>query len=60
MIEQELGIEAELRQGDAGQFDVYADGERIASRGSGLWTRLLGGGWPEPGRVVETLRRRAP
>lgn len=48
-----------LQPGDVGQFDVFADGQRIASRQSGVWQRLLGGGWPDPARVVETLRSRA-
>jgi len=31
----------------------------IATRGGSVLARLFGGGWPDPARVVETLRARA-
>ncbi|MBX3468059.1 MAG: hypothetical protein KF878_14390 [Planctomycetes bacterium] len=46
--------------GARGQFDVVADGETIAGRAPGLMKRLLGGGWPDEGEVVEALRARLP
>lgn len=53
------GVESELEVGALGQYDVVIDGEVVASRGRGLFTRLLGGGWPDPGHVVEIVRERA-
>lgn len=44
--------------GAVGQFDVVVDGETIASRQGGLFTRLLGGGWPDEEQVVAELARR--
>ncbi len=34
------------------------DGERIATRERGFLNRLLGGGFPDPRVVVESLRQR--
>jgi hypothetical protein len=31
------------------------DGRTIASRGGGLLTKLLGGGWPDPEDVVAKI-----
>ena len=47
-----------LEVGNPGQFDVLVDGHVIASRGGGFFERFLGGGWPDPARVVERLRAR--
>jgi hypothetical protein len=41
--------------GKPGQFDVVVDGKVIASRGGSMMKRLLGGGWPDPGEVVEKI-----
>jgi hypothetical protein len=48
----------ELQVGKTGQFDVLADGEVVATKGSGLWAKLLGGGWPDEEDVVGKLRAR--
>jgi hypothetical protein len=55
MIKDRLGIEAIRVPGKAGQFDVIADGERIAGRGGNWLTRSLGAGYPDLDRVVELL-----
>jgi len=55
MIKDRLGIEAIRVPGKTGQFDVIADGERIAGRGGNWLTRSLGAGYPDLDRVVELL-----
>jgi hypothetical protein len=44
--------------GKTGQFDVFADGDRIAGRGGNWFTRSFGAGYPDPDSVVERLRSR--
>lgn len=61
LIKRRLGIEAVLTPGKTGQFEVIADGERIAVRGGNWLTRSLGAGYPDLDSVVEQLveKRRA-
>ena len=61
LIKKRLNIEAISTPGKTGQFDVIADGEKIAERGGNWLTRSLGAGYPELDRVVELLveKRRA-
>jgi hypothetical protein len=47
-----------VRHGTTGQFDVIADGDRIAGRGGNWFTRSFGAGYPDPESVVEQLERR--
>jgi len=42
-----------------GQFDVVVDGETIASKKTGLLTKLFGGGWPDPDAVVAAIAERS-
>ncbi|MFC1706915.1 hypothetical protein ACFL59_08875 [Planctomycetota bacterium] len=44
--------------GGRGQFDVLAEGNVVASRSGGFFTRLLGGGWPEEDAVLADLEQR--
>jgi hypothetical protein len=37
---------------------VLVDEVVIATRGGSVLARLFGGGWPDPARVVETLKTR--
>jgi len=53
-----LGLEVEIQKGTPGQFDVLADGERIASKKKSFLAHFTGGGWPDPAEVVATLRER--
>jgi hypothetical protein len=46
-----------LTPGKTGQFDVVADGEKIAERGGNWLTRSLGAGYPELDSVVEKLEK---
>ena len=58
LIKTRLDIEAVTTPGKTGQFEVIADGERIAQRGGNWLTRSLGAGYPDLDRVVEHLQKR--
>lgn len=45
-------------QGKSGQFDVFADGDLVASRQGSLLVRLVGGGWPDADEVTSALEQR--
>jgi hypothetical protein len=51
-------MEVVLTPGKTGQFDVVADGEKIAERGGNWLTRSLGAGYPDLDGVVEELEKR--
>jgi len=55
LIRQRLNTEPVCRPGETGQFDVFADGERIAERGGNWLTRRFGAGYPDLERVVNRL-----
>jgi hypothetical protein len=57
LIKKCLGIEAVITPGKTGQFEVIADGEKIAERGGNWFTRKFGAGYPELDRVVEQLEK---
>jgi hypothetical protein len=57
LIKNRLGIEAVLTPGKHGQFEVVADGKRIAERGGSWLTRSFGAGYPDLDRVVEQLEK---
>jgi hypothetical protein len=59
LIKKRLDIEAVLTPGKTGQFEVIADGERIAERGGNWLTRSFGAGYPDPNSVIEQLERRS-
>jgi hypothetical protein len=44
--------------GETGQFEVLADGEKIAGRGGNWFTRSLGAGYPDLDTVVDQLQKR--
>ena len=59
LIRKHLNIEAVTKPGKVGQFDVIADGERIAKRGGNFLTRRFGAGYPDlDGVVVQLAKRR--
>jgi hypothetical protein len=58
LIKKRLGIAAVITLGKTGQFEVIADGERIAERGGTWFTRRFGGGYPDLDRVVELIEKR--
>jgi len=57
LIKERLGIEAIIKPGKTGQFEVIADGERVATRGGNWLTRSFGAGYPDLDRVVEQLEK---
>ena len=59
LIKQRLGIEAVITPGKTGQFEVIADGERIAERGGNWFTRSFGAGYPDLDSVVEQVAQRS-
>jgi hypothetical protein len=58
LIKKRLDIEAAITPGKTGQFEVIADGERIAERGGNWLTRSFGAGYPNLDSVVEQLEKR--
>ena len=58
MIKKRLGIEAVVTPGKTGQFDVLADGEKVAERGGNWFTRGFGAGYPDLDNVVDQLQKR--
>ena len=59
LIKKRLDIEPVITPGKTGQFEVIADGERIAERGGNWLTRSFGAGYPDLDSVVEQLARRS-
>jgi hypothetical protein len=57
LIKKRLNVDAVLVPGKTGQFDVVADGEKIAERGANWLTRSLGAGYPDLDAVVEKLEK---
>ena len=58
MIKNRLGVDAELKPGKTGQFDVTVNGEKIASRGGNWLTRSFGAGYPDLEVVMADLEKR--
>jgi predicted Rdx family selenoprotein len=57
LIKERLNIETVLTPGTIGQFEVIADGKRIAERGGNWFTRSFGAGYPDLEGVVEQLKK---
>jgi len=55
LIKDRLGIDAVIMSGKTGQFDVIADGKRIAERGGNWFTRKWGAGYPDLEAVVQQI-----
>jgi len=55
LLKQRLNIDAVCTPGKTGQFEVIADGERIAERGGNWFTRGLGAGYPDLENLIEHL-----
>ena len=56
-IKQRLGIEAVLRPGKTGQFEVIVDGDKVAERGGNWFTRSFGAGYPDLDSVVGQIEK---
>ncbi len=59
LIKKRLDIEVVITPGKTGQFEVIADGEKIAERGGNWITRSFGAGYPDLNGLVEQLQRRS-
>jgi hypothetical protein len=59
LIKERLGITAVVTPGSTGQFEVLADGQKIAARGGNWLTRKLGAGYPDLECVVTLLEKRS-
>ena len=57
LIKSRLNVEVALVPGKTGQFDVVADGKKIAERGGNWLTRSFGAGYPDLESVVEKLEK---
>jgi hypothetical protein len=55
LIKKHLSTDAIITPGKTGQFEVIADGEKIAERGGNWFTRSFGAGYPDLDSVVEQL-----
>ncbi len=58
LIKNRLGIDAVLTPGKDGQFEVLADGKKVAERGGNWLTRSFGAGYPDLDSVVDLLEKR--
>ena len=58
LIKKRLGIDAVLKPGNVGQFEVLADGEKVAERGGNWLTRSFGAGYPDLDSVVDRIEKR--
>ncbi len=58
LIKKRLGIDPVVTPGKTGQFEVFADGEKVAGRGGNWITRSFGAGYPDLDDVVEQLQKR--
>jgi hypothetical protein len=58
MIKGRLDLDAVTTPGSKGQFDISADGDRIATRGGNFFTRSFGLGYPDLDDIVTLLETR--
>ncbi len=59
LIKRRLDIDPVTTPGTKGQFDIFADGENIATRGGNWLTRGFGAGYPDLDGVVDELEKRS-
>jgi hypothetical protein len=57
LIKKRLGIDAVLKSGKYGQFEVIVDGEKIAERGGNFLARILGAGYPDLDSLVDQIEK---
>lgn len=50
-------MDVTLTPGKTGQFEVIADGKKIAERGGNWLTRSFGAGYPDLDAVLEQLEK---
>lgn len=54
----ELDLPVAFERGVAGQFDVLADDELVASKDPSFLKAIFGGGWPDEDEIVAALEKR--
>lgn len=59
LIKERFGITAVVTPGRTGQFEVLADGQKVATRGGNWLTRKFGAGYPDLESVVTLLEKRS-
>jgi hypothetical protein len=57
-MKDRLAIDATLRTGSRGQFDVTVDGETLVTRGGNAFTRRFGAGYPSFDDVISRVQAR--
>ena len=57
LIKKRLGIDPVLTPGKTGQFEVIADGKKIAERGGNWLSRKFGAGYPDLNGVVDEIEK---
>ena len=57
LIKKRLDPDAVATPGKTGQFEVIADGKRIAERGGNWFTRSFGAGYPDLDGLVERIAK---
>lgn len=60
LIKNSFAITPTISHGNTGQFEVRVDGNRLVKRRGNWFTRLFGAGYPDPEKVVDLIRARAP
>lgn len=58
LIKKRLNIEPVITSGKTGQFEVIADGEKIAERGGTGSHESFGAGYPDLDSLVEQIEKR--
>lgn len=56
LIKERLGIEATMKTGTTGQFDVVINGKTILQRGGNVITRMFGAGYPDFEQVLNIVK----
>lgn len=56
LIKQRLGIEATMRTGTTGQFDIVINGKTVLQRGGNVITRMFGAGYPDFDQVLNIVK----
>jgi hypothetical protein len=57
LIKERLSVDAAMRPGGVGQFDVTVDGNTVLTRGGNWITRMIGAGYPDFDAVIDLLTK---
>lgn len=59
LIKERLNLDAVTKPGKIGEFEVFADGVSVATRGGNFLTRSFGAGYPDLDDLVDVLAQKA-